>query len=115
MRSVWRLTRPLASSWNIFNPSRDKIALQHWGVVVANFDKQDLEKRISESQKRSSTKEHWGEIHQLRKEGNLVRYDFREWTSDDVEKKTVMTYVGNTTMSDNEIMDKGIICRVDLM
>jgi hypothetical protein len=74
--------------------------------VVANFSKQHLETRIRDS-KKSSPKDHLGEIHQLRKEGKMVRYDFGEWTSHDIEKRTVMTYVGDTALTDDEIMDKG--------
>jgi hypothetical protein len=106
-RTVWRIARPLAASWNIFNPSRDKVALQHWGVVVASFEKPDLDRKIRVWKKMKN--EYLGEIHELQRDGNKAIYGFREWKSEDVAKKTVITYVGQTTLTDDEIMKKGTI------
>ena len=106
VRSIWRIARPLSASWNIFNPSRDKISLQHWGVVIARFDLLDLDLKLRE-RKTMTEDDYLEEIHELKRDGKNVLYDFREWKAADVEKKSVVTYVGQTKLSDEEIMDKG--------
>jgi hypothetical protein len=95
-RSVWRIARPLDATWNIFNPSRDKISLQHWGGVISPHDRFELEKKLSEQKK--SRDAYLGEIHQLKRDGKGVLYDFRELSLRDVDGKTVWTYVGLTIL-----------------
>jgi hypothetical protein len=105
LRSVWRITHPLAAAWNIFNPSRAIIAFQHWGVVIARFDNPSLHIKVHGNQKKIN--EYLGEIHELKRNGKIPHYEFREWRLADVQKGTIVTYVGQTKLNDEEIIDKG--------
>lgn len=44
------------------------------------------------------------EIHELKRYGKNVLCDFREWDAAEVEKRSVVTYVGPTKLGDEEIM-----------
>ena len=46
------------------------------------------------------------EIHELKRHGKNILYDLREWKSADFENMSVVTYAGQTKLSDEEIMDK---------
>jgi hypothetical protein len=108
-RTVWRISRPLDATWNIFNPSRDDIKYQHWAVLVANMDKEEFEKKNRERKGRGAADCYWGEIHELHRDRSTAKYCFDTFTSKGFGKGMKVTFVGNTTLTDEEIMDTGVI------
>lgn len=108
-RTVWRLSQPLEATWNIFNPSRTNIKYQHWAVVVANMNKDEFEKLVKQPKKRRRMSEtHLGEIHQLHRDGAKANYCFDKFLMMEIRKGVQFTFVGQTTLTDEEIMDIGI-------
>jgi hypothetical protein len=71
-------------------------------VVVASFDLPDLNLKIR--QRKSMKEDDYLEIHELQRDGKNVLYDFREWKGADVGKRSAVTYVGQTNLSDDEII-----------
>jgi hypothetical protein len=75
LRDVWRFTLPLDAKWNYLNPLRDNPTFQHWGVIVADVDKDIIDKAISH-RKRLKRLGRWclGVIHELKRIGRDSAY-----------------------------------------
>jgi hypothetical protein len=113
VRTVWRFSRPVKSSWLIF--SRQTEAVAHWGVIVSDFNRSQLQHQLSQathkSTKHSSTRV--GELHELQRDGSYVRHTFRTCTLEEFvgSQKVVISlhYIGETSLTDEEIIDQGSV------
>lgn len=108
LRDVWRFTLPLDAKWNYLNPLRDNPTFQHWGVIVADVDKDIIDKAISH-RKRLKRLGRWclGVIHELKRIGRDSAYQVRKWISNTIKKGFGITRVGQTSFKNTEIAAKG--------
>jgi hypothetical protein len=108
LRDVWRFTLPLDAKWNYLNPLRDNPTFQHWGVIVADVDKDIIDRAISH-RKRLKRLGRWclGVIHELKRIGRDSAYQIRKWISNTIKKGFGITRVGQTALKNTEIAAKG--------
>src|ERR1700737_2092778 len=76
VRDVWRFTRPITAAWNNLNPLRNNPTVQHWGVLVADVDKDTMEKAVSHRKELKKKRKGWGlgAIHELKRVGRQSAY-----------------------------------------
>jgi hypothetical protein len=103
-RSVWLMVRPLER--RVPSPSGIKPAFGHWGAVISELTKLQLDERISSVSEHSS--ETLGTLHELRNDGGITRYVVTPY---DVHCKPLpgRDYVGQTEMNNEEIFNFGTL------
>lgn len=111
-RTVWRFCRPVKSSWLIF--SRQTEAVGHWGVIVSDLNRTELQRLLCPTSRKSNYQTRIarvGELHELQRDGTMVRHNFRTCTLDELvgsqKVAASLHYIGETSWSDEEIIDQG--------
>jgi hypothetical protein len=110
--TVWRFCRPVKSSWLIF--SRQTEAVGHWGVIVSHLNPTDLHRLLSRTSPKASNGHcvtNVGELHELQRDGTMVRHSFRTCTIEELvgshKVASSLHYIGKTSWTDEEIIDQG--------
>jgi hypothetical protein len=107
-RSVWFMTRPLDNSSSkslslfailaLFKPIS---VIAHWGIIVSDLSKPQLEEMISTSR---SNSERLGDLHELRNIGGTTHYQHGPYVHD---LDLSLQYVGQTEMDDDTLSTYG--------
>jgi hypothetical protein len=110
LRDVWRFTCPLNATWNLLNPFRNNTTFQHWGVAVADVGKDIAELAMKHRKEPKGKKRGWGLgfIHELSRVGRQSGYRVYKWMSNAVKSGWKLLCVGKTSLTDDEILSKGI-------
>jgi len=91
--------------WNIFNSFHTNIKFHHWAVIIFNVDKQTIETSTQEQNSKDGSGPHFGCVHELcRAEFNA---DYHRVSTKAVRTRMRLTFVGYTTLTDDEINEIG--------
>ena len=109
IRDVWRFTHPLTAAWNRINPLRNNPTVQHWGVLVAETDRETVETTINYRKELKKKRKGWGlgVIHELARVGKLSAYRVSKWMSNMIKKGFKLMRVGKTDLKNEQILSKG--------
>lgn len=80
-------------------------AFRHWCVVVTNANKSVLD-LLTESEPISQCNQ-LANIHELKRDGKNAIYAVKVWKRNDVGKKATLGYVGQTSLTDEEMQSTG--------
>ena len=110
IRDVWRFTHPLTAAWNRINPLRNNPSVQHWGVLVAETDRETVETARNHRKELKKKRKGWGlgVIHELARVGKLSAYRVSKWMSNMIKKGFKLMRVGKTDLKNEQILSKGI-------
>jgi hypothetical protein len=109
-RSVWFMVRPLNNSL-VPRGSEARTSFSHWGVLISDLAKCQLEDRLVES---PNAKEVLGDLHELRNVLGMTRYDHLSYRIDDYKKATKLEYLGQTEMELEDILAFGEQSHTDI-
>jgi hypothetical protein len=101
--SVWFMVAPLQSV-NL-GPSAAVIPFSHWGILISQSPRWELEARIANS---TNPVEELGDIHELRNHHGTTKYDPKAFYLKDFQSATKLDYLGQTALDWNDIYDFGI-------
>jgi hypothetical protein len=104
-RSVWFMARPLESR-KFLSGSDGKVSFSHWGILISDFAKPQLEERIAEFN--ASPEQVWGDLHELRNHFGTARYECSDYVARDYARATKLNYLGQTEVTNDELYSFGI-------
>jgi len=105
-RSVWFMVRPLENR-NLPGPSAAHVSFSHWGILISDMTRSQLEDRLEETSTATSGDSIWGDLHELRNICGSAKYECCTYRARDNRRATKLDYLGQTEIADEELFEFG--------